>query len=95
MTELLYVLIAILLHHIYQTKVNLHLLALQEVATTHEISHVCCVVRDNENPAIFGYATTTAENTAQNLAHVYTTDSPVSKIKEFGFIVFIEIALII
>ena len=49
----------------------------QEVAATHEISNVCCVVRDNNNPAIFGYATTTTENTAQNLAHVFTTDSPV------------------
>ena len=49
----------------------------QEIAATHEISNVCCVVRDNNNPAIFGYATTTTENTAQNLAHVFTTDSPV------------------
>merc|ERR1712080_346970 len=48
----------------------------KEVAATHEISNVCCVVKDNSNPAIFGYATTTSENTAQNLAHVFTTDSP-------------------
>jgi hypothetical protein len=47
----------------------------KEVAATHEISNVCCVVRDKSNPAIFGYATTTSENTAQNLAHVFTTDS--------------------
>ena len=48
------------------------------MAATHEISNVCCVVRDKSNPAIFGYATTTSENTAQNLAHVFTTDSQVS-----------------
>ena len=53
------------------------------MAATHEISNVCCVVKDNSNPAIFGYATTTSENTAQNLAHVFTTDSPVRDVTIF------------
>ena len=54
------------------------ILLLQEEMTRHEISQICCVVRDEGNPNIFGYATTTSEDTAQNTAHVFTTESPVS-----------------
>ena len=53
----------------------------KEEVTSHEISQICCVVRDSENPQIFGYATTTAESQAQaqNTAHVFTTDSNVKQ----------------
>lgn len=60
---------------------------LQELVTSHEISNVCCVVRDPSNASILGYVTTTgsgqetnAATTGQskNVAHVFTTDSDVS-----------------
>ena len=49
----------------------------QELVTTHEISHVCCVVRDPSNPKVFGYVTTTETGQSKNVAHVFTTDSEV------------------
>ena len=51
----------------------------QELVTSHEISNVCCVVRDNIHPNTFGYVTATESGQSKNTAHVFTTDSQVSK----------------
>ena len=53
----------------------------QEEIGRHEISAICCVVRDEDRPNVFGYATTTSESTAENSAHVFTLDTPVSTLK--------------
>lgn len=55
---------------------------LQELVTCHEISNVCCVLRDPANPSIFGYVTTTETGQSKNVAHVITTDSDVSLFKK-------------
>ena len=49
----------------------------QEVVTTHEITNVCCVVRDTSNPKVFGYVTTTETGKARNMSHVFTADTEV------------------
>ena len=52
----------------------------QEEVTTHDIDQVCCVVRDKDNAAIFGYVTATqtaGSSSSQTIAHVFTIDSQV------------------
>ena len=56
----------------------------KELVATQEISHACCVVRDPSNPKVFGYVTTTETGQSKNVAHVFTTDSEVSKSSNKG-----------
>ena len=58
-------------------KKNTFICIFQEVVTTHEITNVCCVVRDTSNPKVFGYVTTTETGKARNMSHVFTADTEV------------------
>ena len=57
--------------------------------TTHDIDQVCCVVRDKDNAAIFGYVTATqtaGSSSSQTIAHVFTIDSQVLQLNPLNVI---------